>query len=177
MTAGTLWSNVAALALSDLYTIVDTYNDTNGYMPGAIVCSRAVVNAFRQTTEVLSATMSPLAVSTPRASFEAVNTLLQNEDLPPFVINDEAYITSSGTRRVIGADVALLLPPAGVSIGNTVHGVSAEAQALGLSPAEQPGIVADSWQTRNPVSIATMATTWSVPVLGNPNATFRFECL
>jgi hypothetical protein len=172
-TAGTLWSNIAALALSDLYDIVDTYNNTNGYMPGAIVVPRAVVNAFRQCTEVLEATGAVSA----RASRESVDVLLANEDLPPFIINDELYTTSTGNRRVISANICLLLPPAGVSIGNTVHGVSAEAQALGLGVAEQPGIVADSWTTRNPVSIATMATAWTVPVLGTPDATFRFECL
>ena len=93
------------------------------------------------------------------------------------MINDEKYVTQAGDRRVISANVCVLLPPPGVLIGNTVHGVSAEAQALGLSPSEAPGIVADSWTTRNPVSVATMATTWSVPVLGTPDATYRFEVL
>jgi len=175
-TAGTLWSDITADALSDIYDIVDTYNDTNGFMPGYIVVSRAVLNAFRQTTEVLTATQGTITYSA-RASLEAVSTLMENEDLPPFVVNDEVYNTSSGARRVISNNIALLLPPADVLIGNTVHGVSAEAQALGLGVAEQPGIVADSWTTRNPVSIATMATSWTVPVLGTPNATYRFECL
>lgn len=171
-TLGTLWTNTAATGLTDLFDAVETYIDTNGYAPGGIICSTKVRNDFRQLDQVLNA----VGATGDRATVSELDELMADQDLPPFIINDEKYVTSAGDQRVISDQKFILGPPPSVSIGRTVYGVAAEADDLGLVGAEAPGIVAQAWRTTNPTSIATLATAWTVPVLAVPDATLTVTC-
>ena len=171
-----LWSTPAtATPIADLIAWVTTYKTNNGGVaPGAILTSQTVLSWILRSAEVrafaASAGVAPSIVSP-----LVLNTILSAYSLPPIVLND-AQINVGGTAtRVIPANNVLLLPSAGQSqLGGTFWGTTAESlePEFGLTGLE-PGIVAGSYSTKDPVAVWTKAAGIALPVLANPDLTFQ----
>jgi hypothetical protein len=151
VTAGTVWSNIAANIPSDLRSWYDTYIATNGIAPGAILTSTAVKRNMQRNTAVIN------AVAGSTAGRVQVN------------VNKVA-------TRVIPVDRLLFLPAPGTALGATLHGVSSESlePEYGLV-GDEPGIVAGSYKSPDPVAVFTKASSIGLPVLGMPDLTFAAD--
>lgn len=186
VTAGTVWSNPAALILADLLTWRSTYITINdGEEPGAILTSEQVIAAMLRNAEIraLAATMA----GTPSiVSRETLNQVLRAHGLPP-IYEYNAQVRVGGTAtRVIPSDRLLYLPAPtdpnnedGTMLGATPWGTTAEALSTDydIDEEEAPGIVAGAYETKDPVAIWTKASAISVPVLANPNLSFSADVL
>jgi Phage major capsid protein E len=171
-----LWSTTAtATPIADLTAWRFTYRQTNGGTePGAILTSQAVLANILRSAEVKAFAAANGQVPS-IVSRQVLNTILAAYDLPPIVVND-AQINVNGTAtRVIPANNVLLLPPPGQTyLGGTFWGTTSESlqPEFGLTGAE-PGIVAGTYATQDPVALWTKATAAPLPVLANPNLTFQ----
>ncbi|WP_087507921.1 major capsid protein [Cellulomonas iranensis] len=145
--AATVWSNVAAPALTNLIAWRDVYIANNGSAPGAIRTSRTVISHLQRNTEIINAIYGSAAGRT-RASFADLQTLLASEGLPPLVESYDTQVDVDGTLvRVIPENRLLFTPENLGDLVNTVYGVSATALELvnsnkaDFSFEEAPGIV------------------------------------
>lgn len=172
--AATLWSNAAADILGDLTSWMDTYSDTNnGDTPGRFLTSKRVLrfmlanNSIRQLAGNLIG--QPLAVTR-----EQLNQILGARDLPQVEVYDlKVQDVSGAVVRPIPDNRVVLLPDAGVPIGQTQYGETVEAMELAnqglLPPTDVPGPVAIVWKAVDPVTIWTLAAAISVPLVVNPD--------
>lgn len=173
---GTLWSVAAsATPIADLIAWVATYKTNNGgTAPGAILTSQTVLSAILRTAEVrafaASAGVAPSIVSP-----LVLNTILSAYSLPPIIVNDASINVAGSATRVIPQNNVILLPAPGQSqLGGTFWGTTAESlePEFGLTGSE-PGIVAGSYSTKDPVAMWTKAAGIALPVLANPDLTFQ----
>ncbi|MFJ5105413.1 hypothetical protein ACIP8W_31575, partial [Streptomyces sp. NPDC088554] len=90
------------------------------------------------------------------------------------------------TTRITPENAIALLPEPGATtaaaptdLGATLLGTTAESleDEYALQPGEQPGIVAAQWKTKDPVRVWTHAAAVGIPVLREPNLTFRAQVL
>ncbi|WP_201788502.1 major capsid protein [Rathayibacter sp. VKM Ac-2630] len=125
----------------------------------------AEVRAFAATSGVAPSIVSPLIL----------NTILQAYGLPPIVVNEAQINVGGVATRVIPANNVILLPAPGASqLGGTFWGTTAESleSEFGLA-GDEPGIVAGSYSTKDPVAVWTKAAGIALPVLANPDLTFQ----
>ncbi|MGA5869258.1 major capsid protein [Streptomyces cinereoruber] len=186
--AATLWSDHAnATPLSDLRSWVATYEDTNGETPGAILAPQAVVTNFGMCEQVIRQVypLAPAGVA-PMLNAEQVNGVLRSMNLPPFEVYDARVKVDGVSTRVTPDDALVLLPEPGAAdagsmseLGATLLGTTAESleEDYALAPGEQPGVVAAQWKTKDPVRLWTHAAAVGIPVLREPNLTFKAEVL
>lgn len=179
---GTLWSvSASATPIADLIAWRRTYRANNGGTnPGAILTSETVLAHILRAAEVRNL-VSVGATAPSIVSPTALNTLLAAYNLPPIVVNDaQINVRNTSTdavtaTRVIPESNVILLPAAGVSqLGGTFWGTTAES----LEPeyelsGQEPGIVAGSYSTKDPVAVWTKAAGIALPVLANPDLTFQ----
>ncbi|MGI5153511.1 major capsid protein, partial [Plantactinospora sp. CA-294935] len=178
-----LWSVVAtATPLADLITWRDTYIATNGEAPGAILTSTTVLGYLLRNAEMrqLAATVA----GTPSIVSQAtVNAVFAAYGLPPIYIYDAQVRVGTTATRVIPADRVILLPapgspdnPEGTDLGATLLGTTAESlePEYGLSGVE-PGIVAGSYSTKDPVAVWTKAAAIGLPIMANPDLTLAAD--
>jgi hypothetical protein len=182
VTAATLWSDTAnAKPLEDLLSWQDTYTDTNGVPPGAIVFSRPVLGYVLRNAELRSDAAT--VAGTPSIITQTVLTaLLQAHGLPPFYVVDERVSVVGTSTRVIPATVALLLPEpvdpndeAGTQLGATMWGTTAESldPSYQLAEGDEPGLVAGVYSTQDPIALWTKAAGIALPVAANPDLSFK----
>jgi hypothetical protein len=180
VTAATLWTDlVNSKPITDLMSWRDTYVATNGQDPGAILTSRRIASLLLQNAQIKNVaypSSSPASLVTQ----DTVNNVLSAFGLPPIHIYDaQVSVNGSGTR-VIPDNRLLFLPtptsdPAGTDLGATLLGTTAESMEpeYGLdNEADQPGIVAGAYSTKDPVAVWTKAACIGLPVLANPDLTF-----
>jgi hypothetical protein len=175
VTAGTVWSNIAANIPSDLRSWYDTYIATNGIAPGAILTSTAVKRNMQRNTAVINAVAGSTAGRTQVTDAELTGWL-QSEGLPAVETYDVQVNVNKVATRVIPVDRLLFLPAPGTALGATLHGVSSEAlePEYGLV-GDEPGIVAGSYKSPDPVAVFTKASSIGLPVLGMPDLTFAAD--
>jgi hypothetical protein len=173
----TLWSVAAtATPIADLIAWRATYRASNGGRnPGAILTSETVLGNILRAAEVRA--FAAANGQTPSiVSPLVLNTILQAYNLPPFVINDAQINVNGSAVRVIPANNVILLPaPGGGSqLGGTFWGTTAESleAEFGLT-GDEPGIVAGTYSTKDPVGLWTKAAGIALPVLANPDLTFQ----
>lgn len=178
---GTLWSVAAsATPIADLIAWRKTYRANNGGTnPGAILTSETVLAHILRSAEVRNL-VSVGATAPSIVSPAALTTLLAAYNLPPIVVNDaqinvrNANDTVTATRVIPESNVILLPAAGGSQLGGTFWGTTAES----LEPdyeltGDEPGIVAGSYSTKDPVAVWTKAAGIALPVLANPDLTFQ----
>lgn len=185
VTAGVLWSDhTNATPIDDLESWVQTYVDTNGVMPGVILMPRVVLQNLRQCDQVMRQVF-PLAPAgtAPMVNAEQVSTVLESMGLPPIEIYDaQVKVDGTSTRVTPANSIALLPTPAGggmTDLGATLMGTTAEAlePEYGLVGGQQAGIVAATWKTKDPVRLWTHAAAVGMPILREPDLTFKAQVL
>lgn len=80
-----------ANGLQNLYDAVDTYTDTNGYDPDAIVMSRKLYNHLLQQQSTKDAASSLTVAQVGTVSPDMMDALLRARGIPPIVRFDEQY--------------------------------------------------------------------------------------
>lgn len=180
---GVLWSTVAtATPLLDLITWRDTYINTNGEAPGALLMSTTVMGYLLRNAE-LRTLASTTAGSPAIVSQAAVNQVFAAHGLPPIYIYDAQVRVNGAATRVIPADRVIMLPapgnpdaPDSSDLGATLLGTTAESlePEFGLSGVE-PGVVSGSYSTKDPVAVWTKAAAIGLPVLANPDLTLAAD--
>lgn len=179
---GTLWSVAAsATPIADMIAWRSTYRANNGGTnPGASLTSEKVLSQILRSAEVRNFAAvngnSPSIVSP-----LVLNSILAAYSLPPIVVNDaQINVRNASTgvvtaTRVIPETNFLMLPAAGDSqLGGTFWGTTAESLEEDFDLAgDEPGIVAGSYSTKDPVAVWTKAAAIALPVLANPDLTFQ----
>ncbi|MGH8878165.1 MAG: major capsid protein [Stackebrandtia sp.] len=177
--AAASWADPETDILGDMLTWRDTYVATNGAEPGAMVMSRTVLaymlrnEAFRQLVGTMVGT--PSIVS--RSSLDA---MLTSHDLPGIFTYDAQVKVDGENTRIIPNDVLLFLPaptgdPDGTDLGATLWGTTAEALDPNYAVEEAPGIVAGAYSTQDPIAIWTKAAAIALPILANPDLSFKAD--
>jgi hypothetical protein len=186
VTAAVLWSDHAnATPIDDLESWVQTYVDTNGVEPGVILMPRVVLQNMRQCDQVIRQVF-PLAPSgvAPMVNAEQVSTVLNSMGLPSIEIYDAQVKVDGVSTRVTPANALTLLPTpqsgGGMTdLGATLLGTTAEAlePEYALVSGEQAGIVAATWKTKDPVRLWTHGAAVGMPILREPDLTFKAQVL
>lgn len=186
--ASVLWSDHAnAKPLTDLPSWIATYEDTNGETPAVILMPKAVLQHMTQCDQVIRQVypLAPAGVA-PMATNDQVNAVLASMGLPSIEVYDaRVKVDGVATRITPGNAIALLPEPGATSaaaptdLGATLLGTTAESleEEYALQPGEQPGIVAAQWKTKDPVRVWTHAAAVGIPVLREPNLTFKAQVL
>ncbi|MFJ2113116.1 major capsid protein [Streptomyces sp. NPDC087850] len=186
--AATLWSDHAnATPLTDLKSWQRTYTATNGEKPAVILMPDLVLMHMSQCEQVIRQ-IYPLAPagSAPMASNDQVNVVLKSMGLPLVEVYDAQVKIDGVATRITPENAIALLPEPGATtaaaptdLGATLLGTTAESleDEYALQPGEQPGIVAAQWKTKDPVRVWTHAAAVGIPVLREPNLTFRAQVL
>lgn len=175
---GTLWSDLTnGTPLTNLLTWKELYITTNGELPGAIVTSTRVLNFMLRNAEIraLAATAIGTPTLVPVSMLEAVLTA---HGLPQIYTYDAQIKVNGAATRVIADDKLLMLPapgdpssPDSSMLGATLWGTTVEATSpkYGVEIGEEPGIVAGSYETEDPIALWTKAAGIGLPILANPD--------
>lgn len=182
VTAAILWSVLAsATPLSDLLAWIDVYIATNGVPPEALVFSRTVLGYLMRNAEIRA--LASTVNGTPAlVSLQTLRDIFTAHGLPDFYIVDTQVAVDGAATRIIPANVVLMLPApvdpndeAGTQLGSTMWGTTAESldPSYGLAEGDEPGIVAGVYSTEDPIALWTKAAAISVPVMANPDLSFK----
>lgn len=148
-TVGTAWATVAtAPALTDIQTVVDTFKDANGSVPGFVLMSTVVRRNLRKNKQVIDAVYGTTGGRT-QVSEDELNTLLGSEfeGLGLLATYDSNVDVDGVTTRTLAADKVVFLPQNLDDLGHTAWGTTVTALELvnsgktELSFEEAPGIV------------------------------------
>jgi len=171
-----LWSNSAtATPIADIIAWVTTYRKNNGgKTPGAFLTSQTVLSNILRSQEVRGLAAAN-GVTPSIISPLVLNTILQAYSLPPIVLNDAQIAVNGIATRVIPENNFLMLPSVGdTQLGGTLWGTTAESLEEDYDLAgNEPGIVAGTYHTFDPVAVWTKAAAIALPVLANPDLTFQ----
>lgn len=179
---GTLWSvSASATPIADMIAWRATYRANNGGTnPGAMLTSEKVLSQILRSAEVRN--FAAVNGNVPSiVSRLVLNDILAAYSLPPIVVNDaQINVRNASTgvvtaTRVIPDTNLIMLPAAGDSqLGGTFWGTTAESLEPDYDLAgDEPGIVAGSYSTKDPVAVWTKAAGIALPVLANPDLTFQ----
>lgn len=171
VTAATVWTNAAATIIQELRSWMDTYIDTNGFPPGAMLTSTSVITSMLKNTEVR--TMAATLAGTPSlVTRTTLDQVIASFDLPPLLVYDTSVRVSGVATRVIPTDRVVFLPPATENLGRTFWGITAEALELAsegqIVATQAPGLVAVVDKTFDPVALWTKAAAVVIPIVANP---------
>lgn len=186
--AAALWSDhTNATPLTDLQSWVATYEDTNGESPAVILAPKAVVQHMTMCAQVIRQ-VYPLAPagSAPMATTDQLNAVLASMGLPAIEIYDARVKVDGVATRITPGNAIALLPEPGsttaaapTDLGATLLGTTAESlePEYALQSGDQPGVVAATWKTKDPVRLWTHAAAVGIPVLREPNLTLKAQVL
>lgn len=184
VTAASPWSGPTVDILGDLQAWFDTYTDTNGEEPGAILTSTRVVRAMAKSDQFKTVLAGGAARP---ASITDVNNTLVAEGLPPIVMYNRRVNVSGATGKVIPDDRLLYLPAPvatddwqGTQLGATFWGqtLTSEDPAWGIEDTEQPGLVVGTYRGEKPPMIAeVISDAIALPVLANADLSLAADVL
>ncbi|GAA1138405.1 major capsid protein [Nocardioides aquiterrae] len=184
VTAGTAWTDTAtSTPITNLVSWVDTYVAANGEKPGVALVSTRIARLMQRNAEVINAVAGAAAERT-RVTAEELNALLQSEGLPPIEVYDAQVNVGGSATRIIPDDRVVLAPapgdpndPESTDLGATLWGTTAEAleDEYAIESPDQPGIVAGTYKSPDPVAVFTKASAIGLPVMANPNLTFAAD--
>lgn len=166
VTAGTKWGEDGADPVQDILDWTEAYVDRNGEAPAYIVASTKAVTALSKYNGFL-----PKDSVRRRASFDEINALLEDEELPQIVKYDRRVRVDRVAQRVIPAETLLLLPETDAVLGKTYWGTTLESLEADYSiqVEDRPGIVAGAYKTNDPIAAWVKASAIGMPVLANAN--------
>lgn len=184
VTAATAWSDTTVDRLADLQSWSDTYEDTNGVMPGAILMSRRVFRALA-AGDGFQIQLGNGASRTPTE--QQVRDIVTGEGLPDIVIYNRRVGVNGTATKVLPDDSLYLLPEPvevddelGTELGGTFWGRTLSSTEPGweIPDDQQPGIVAGVWRNdKPPMGIEVIADAIGLPVLANANLSFKADVL
>lgn len=173
VTAGTVWSNIAANILTDLITWADVYVANNGVMPAAMRTSLRVQRYMQTNTQLINAAVGS-AVGRSRINLDELNDVLSSEGLPTLGTPYDTVLDVDGTTTRVIADDRVVFTPANLAdLGYTAWGVSATALELvnsgesDLSFEEAPGIVGVVEKVGPPYRQYTFVDAVAMPILAD----------
>lgn len=180
--AGVKWdaSSGTIDVLGDLTEWIDSYIDTNGEAPGAIIASMKVVRAIAKTDQF--ATQLVNSASRP-ATLAQVNEVLVGSEFPPIYPYDRR-VRSGGSNAKVLNEKKIILAPApvedvndyqGTALGGTFWGrtLTSQASDWDIPEADQPGLVTGVYRNEKPPMIAeVIGDAIGMPVLANADLTF-----
>lgn len=166
VTAGTKWGEDGADPVQDILDWTEAYVDRNGEAPAYIVASTKAITALSKYNGFL-----PKDSVRRRASFDEINALLEDEELPQIVKYDRRVRVDRVAQRVIPAETLLLLPEPDAVLGKTYWGTTLESleAEYSLQVEDRPGIVAGAYKTNDPIAAWVKASAIGMPVLANAN--------
>lgn len=179
VTAATAHTSPDADILGDLLTWQQWYSDLNGELPGSCVISQQEL-ALIMRNPAMRNVVFPGANQPSVISVAAINEALSAFGLPPFTVYRVQVSVGGVATPVIPANRLLYLPAPGASgapanqLGATLLGTTAESLEpdYGIVAGDQPGIVAGTYKTEDPVAYWTKAAAIGLPVLANPDLSF-----
>ncbi len=176
VTAATPWTTVAnADVINDLSAWVATYTTTNGEAPGAAIVSTRIMGLIQRNAKI-STSVGSLAGSPGIVTRTGIDAAMAAYGLPPLVVNDEQVRVNGVATRVIPDDRVVFLPATSADLGAVLYGVTAEASEPGYNlTGSEPGVVAGSYKSDDPVAVWTKAAAIALPVLANPDLTFSAD--
>jgi hypothetical protein len=177
VTAGTVWTNPAALIYTDIRTWTDVYADGDadaaGFPPDSMLTSRTILRAVETNTELINAIRGSAAGAS-RVTIQEVNDFLSGQGLPTFRPSYDSRVDIDGTStRVTAADKVAFLPPNVQDLGYTAMGVTATSLELvnsnesDMSFEEASGIVGVVVKEGPPFRQFTYVDAVGQPVLSN----------
>lgn len=182
--ASTLFSVAAADALGQITSWVDTYRDTNGEDPGAIVTSSRVLRAMAGLDQFK---VSLVGGGSRPATITDVRNYVEAAGLPPIYVYDRRVQVDGSTSKVISDDRLLLLPAPvetddwqGSELGATFWGrtLTSTEPDWEISELDQPGIVTGAYRNPKPPMIAeVVGDAIGQPVLANADLSFVADVL
>ncbi|MFF9541287.1 major capsid protein [Streptomyces sp. NPDC014724] len=130
-TAGTLWTDLTnSKPLTDIAAWSDTWNDTNGDVPGKLLTSRKNIRLMQRNKEVIDAVFGATAGRT-RVTLAELNTLLESEGLPSLLPSYDTKLHVDGVdTRVLPDNRVIMLPDNVRDLGYMAYGMSATALEL-----------------------------------------------
>ncbi|MFD5198792.1 major capsid protein [Streptomyces sp. NPDC058375] len=178
VTAGTLWSNIAAPAYDHLMAWLEVYNDTNGVLPASMLMSRKIYNAMRKNTQIIALAFAGQSGAPGILTREGLNAVLGEYDIPPIEIYDAKVSVAGVATRVTPEDKLLFLPEQGDAAGKTLWGVPVEANdpRYGLA-GDSAGVAVGGYKSEDPQTVWTRATAIALPVVAAPDLTFQADVL
>lgn len=179
VTAGTLWSNIAAPALDDLISWSDTYEATNGERPGATWFTRANLRAIQRNTQIVNAIHGSTSGKT-RVNLKDLNDLFDSEGIAPVRDLQIARVDVDDVNTAVMPDDKVLLTPDSLGdLGHTRFGVSATALELvdsnvaELAFEEAPGIVGVVEKVGPPYRQFVFVDAVGMPILDDARRLFQ----
>lgn len=172
VTAGTVWTNIAAPILDDLLGWVEDYVDLNGVDPAFILMPKTRVPNLALNTQFKD--YAEFGGTTPtRVNRATIDTILTNEGLPPILLYD-GQVRKDGVRtRILPVEKVYLMPPQSEALGETLYGTTAEALKLRskgfIERDAAPGLVAVVTEEDHPVHTFTVGTGLALPIMPNPD--------
>lgn len=176
--AGVMWGT-GGDPVADLLAWQATYVATNGARPGSMLTSQNVVSALMRNAKIREYTL-PAGSTQQIVTVDAINALFRSFGLPGIEIYEAQVANEAGAATsIIDPKKVLFLPAVGQKLGETLWGVTAEAQDADyrIDASEAPGIVVGSYSDKDPVGLWTKASAISLPVVLNPNLTFAAKVL
>lgn len=176
VTAGTLWSDIAASTpIQNEQAWLTVYKRTNnGMSPGLALASQAIIDKLLLNAQYRA--MAPVnGVTPPFLSLPAVNQIRAAYSLPPIVPYDVMVRVDGVHTRTTPEDQLLYLPPAGQPLGKTLFGTTAESLELigaqQIASDQAPGMTAVIEKTFDPVATWTKCAAIGLPLVANPDMT------
>lgn len=174
VTAGTAWSNIASLPITDWLTWNAYYDTLNGGPTDTVITSSAVLNALALNTSIIAAAKGNTTSGLTRISrAEVLGVMATYGGYTTVIVYDKQYEDITGTtRRVIPSDRFLLVPSANGffgdagPVGQTLWGVPAEAfeDSYGITGADQAGIFAAAFKDSDPERLEVLDSSIFLPV-------------
>jgi len=170
------WSDLAnGQALQNLYDAVETYNDTNGFMPDKIVMSRKLWNTFLQQKSTRDAARQMTTTELGLVSTDMGKELLKKRDLPEIVTMDEKFQEELPTGEVVPVNFmptnrfAFVKEDMGISaIGPTIESSNTVVGGSENIVSPKSGIWVSTYeQNKQPVHDVSMAIATFLPIVMN----------
>lgn len=173
--ASEVWTDPTSDIIGEFQSWLDTYYETNGVYPGAVLVNKARI-ANLQRNEAFRALLGNIVGTPSLLTIGAVNQVFDSFDFPPLLSYNTKVRVDGSQVNVIDPTKVILLPPAGEPLGRTFFGTTAESielvEANQIANDQAPGLVSVVDKTYDPVATWTKSAAIALATLMNPDLTF-----
>lgn len=185
ITDATLWDAAGTVSrLDSIRTFTETYQDTTGEDPGALLMSNKVFRSLVAGDEFQTQLVNGGARL---ASPGEVQNIVAGAGFPPIFVYDRRVSVNGTMTRALRDDTLLLLPAPvepndwqGTDLGATFWGrtLTSTDPDWGIEDAEQPGVVAGLYRNEKPpMGVECVADAIGLPVLANADRSLAAKVL